>query len=71
MESKGLGDTIEKITAATGIKKVVETISEITGVPCGCSERKEELNNPELLINRAFYKQNLTINRTFYKINKN
>ena len=44
VKSRGLGDTIEKITTATGIKKVVDTISEITGVPCGCSEKKEALN---------------------------
>jgi NAD(P)H-nitrite reductase large subunit len=43
-KSKGLGDTIEKITEATGIKKVVEAISEATGVDCGCGERKELLN---------------------------
>ena len=29
-KSKGLGDTIEKITTATGIKKVVDTVSKIT-----------------------------------------
>ena len=52
MESKGLGDRIEKITTATGIKYVVDAISEATGVPCGCSERKEKLNNPDLLINK-------------------
>lgn len=45
MESKGLGDTIEKITKATGIKKVVDTISKITGIDCGCDERKETLND--------------------------
>ena len=28
-ESKGLGDTIEKITEVTGIKKVVETIRDL------------------------------------------
>ena len=44
MESKGLGDTIEKITKATGIKKVVDTISKATGKDCGCSKRKEVLN---------------------------
>jgi|TARA_R100000935_G_scaffold23665_1_gene43068 hypothetical protein len=44
MKSKGLGDTIEKITKATGIKAVVETISTITNVPCGCSKRREALN---------------------------
>tara|TARA_R110000803_G_scaffold46013_4_gene96643 strand:+ start:455 stop:610 length:156 start_codon:yes stop_codon:yes gene_type:complete len=44
MESKGLGDTIEKITTATGIKKVVEAVAKVTGKPCGCSKRKENLN---------------------------
>ena len=42
--SEGLGDTIEKITKATGIKKVVEVFSELTGVDCGCDERKKKLN---------------------------
>lgn len=44
MKSKGLGDTVEKITKATGIKKVVNTVSRITGKDCGCSKRKEALN---------------------------
>lgn len=44
MESKGLGDTIEKITKATGIKKIVDTVSKATGKPCGCNKRKEKLN---------------------------
>ena len=42
--SKGLGDTISKITEATGIKKVVDKISEVTGVPCNCEERRSKLN---------------------------
>lgn len=37
----GLGDTIEKITKKTGIKKVVETIF---GDDCGCDERRKKLN---------------------------
>ena len=41
---KGLGDTIEQITTATGIKAVVDKISEVTGIECGCEERKELLN---------------------------
>lgn len=41
---KGLGDTIEQITTATGIKAVVDKISEVTGIDCGCDERKELLN---------------------------
>jgi len=44
MKSKGLGDTIEKITTATGIKTVVEAISKVTGTPCVCNKIKEVLN---------------------------
>jgi len=43
MESKGLGDTIEKITTATGIKSVVDKVSEGLNIPCGC--KKKALNN--------------------------
>jgi len=39
-----LGDAIEKVTAVTGIKAVVEKVSEITGKDCGCAARKESLN---------------------------
>ena len=39
--SQGLGDTIEKITQATGIDKVVKFIA---GDDCGCEARKEKLN---------------------------
>jgi hypothetical protein len=56
MKSKGLGDTIEKVTKATGIKKVVEKVSQATGKECGCNKRKEILNNPNSLINKTFYK---------------
>jgi len=48
---KGLGDTIASFTEATGIKTLVESITE----DCGCKERQEALNNPELLINKLFY----------------
>ena len=41
---KGLGDTVEQITTATGIKAVVEAVSKATGIPCGCEGRKEVLN---------------------------
>jgi hypothetical protein len=40
--SKGLGDTVEKITKATGIKKIVEIF--VDGKDCGCEKRKEKLN---------------------------
>jgi hypothetical protein len=41
MKSKGLGDTIAKITEATGIDKLVKFVA---GEDCGCDERKEKLN---------------------------
>ena len=40
-KSRGLGDTIEKITKATGIDKVAKAV---LGDDCGCDERKEKLN---------------------------
>ena len=43
-KAKGLGDTIEQITEATGIKKAVELFSKATGIDCGCDERKAKLN---------------------------
>ena len=39
--SEGLGDTVDKITTATGIKKAVKFVA---GEDCGCDERKEKLN---------------------------
>jgi hypothetical protein len=41
---KGLGDTVEQITTATGIKAVVDAVSNATGIDCGCGARKEFLN---------------------------
>ena len=68
-KSKGLGDTIEKFTEATGIKKVVKWIA---GEDCGCDKRKEKLNQifkyrtPPECLNESEYKY-LT---EFFKINK-
>ena len=42
MQSKGLGDTIQKITKATGIHKAVKMINK--DKDCGCGERKDALN---------------------------
>jgi hypothetical protein len=44
MKSKGLGDTIEKLTTVTGVKKIVDKIAKATGKDCGCGARKEKLN---------------------------
>ncbi len=43
-KSEGLGDTVEKITKATGIKKAVEFFNE--GEPCeACERRRQKWNN--------------------------
>jgi len=44
MKSKSLGDTIEKMTVATGIKKLAEKYTQVTGKDCGCNKRKAALN---------------------------
>lgn len=42
-DSKGLGDTIDKITTATGIKKIVQAIND--DKKCSpCEERRKKLN---------------------------
>ncbi len=43
-ESKGLGDTIHKFTTVSGIKKVVDVVSEKLDKPCGCNQRRNALN---------------------------
>ena len=43
-KSKGLGDTVAKITKATGIKKVVDKVAKATNKDCGCDKRQDTLN---------------------------
>ena len=57
-QPKGLGDVIESITKATGIKKLVQWAF---GDDCGCRERQEKLNklfprklNPECLNEKEY-----------------
>ena len=47
-QSTGLGDVVEKVTKATGIKKVVDTVFDAMGKDCGCSDRKKKLNKIRL-----------------------
>ena len=42
--SKGLGDTIAKLTHTVGIAQIVEAFSQATGVDCGCGKRQAALN---------------------------
>lgn len=45
IKSKGLGDSIEKVTRATGIKTVVKKAAAAVGVDdCGCNKRRDTLN---------------------------
>ncbi len=41
-KSEGVGDTVAKITKATGIEKAVKFLA---GEDCGCDERKQILNH--------------------------
>ena len=43
--SKGLGDTIAKLTKALGIDVVAEKVAKAAGKEdCGCKRRQEKLN---------------------------
>ena len=54
----GLGDVVEKITEATGIKAAVKFLA---GEDCGCDERKKKLNK------LRFRKKPLCLNEEEYK----
>ena len=42
---KGLGDSIEKFTKATGIKNLVQAGNKAIGrKDCGCNKRRDTLN---------------------------
>jgi len=45
MKSKGLGDSIAKFTKKTGIKTIVDRMSDGLNLPCGCNNRQEWFNN--------------------------
>lgn len=53
---KGFGDTVEALAKAVYADKIAEAIARGVGAEdCGCNGRKEELNNPDLLVNKLFY----------------
>ena len=51
VETGGLGDVVEKITKATGIKAVVDYFTP-DGEDCGCDERQAKLNKYPVLKNK-------------------
>ena len=44
MKSRGLGDSIHKLTTATGIKKMGDVVSDGLNIPCGCEGRRKAMN---------------------------
>ena len=44
MKSRGLGDDIAKFTKATGIKRMVDSVSQGLNIPCGCEGRQKAMN---------------------------
>jgi hypothetical protein len=44
MKSRGLGDSIEKFTRKTGIKGLVDKVSQGLNIPCGCEGRQKAMN---------------------------
>jgi hypothetical protein len=44
MKPRGFGDSIAKFTEKTGIKTVVDKVSNGLNIPCGCAKRKEWFN---------------------------
>lgn len=42
--SRGLGDSVAKLTHATGLDKLAHAYSRMTGKDCGCSRRQKTLN---------------------------
>jgi hypothetical protein len=44
MEPRGLGDSIAKFTKKTGVKTIVDRVSDGLNLPCGCKQRQTTLN---------------------------
>ena len=40
----GLGDVVEAVTKATGIKAATDAVARATGKDCGCKRRRDKLN---------------------------
>lgn len=56
-KSQGFGDSIAAIAKAIAADKAADKIAKALGLEdCGCSKRQEALNNPDLLVNKVFYK---------------
>ena len=70
-KSKGLGDTVEKITKATGIKQATDWIFDKLGKDCGCDVRKEKLNKLFPYKVECLNEEEYIYLKGFFNINKN
>jgi len=53
----GFGTDLAKIAKRFKVDVAADKIARALGyVDCDCSKRKDALNNPDLLINKIFYK---------------
>lgn len=71
MNSKGLGDTVEKITKATGIKQATDWIFDKLGKDCGCDARKEKLNKLFPYKVECLNEEEYIYLKGFFALNKN
>lgn len=53
----GLGSDIAKVARALKLDELAQGIAKAVGAKdCGCKAREKKLNDPDLLINKIFYK---------------
>ena len=59
-KSQGFGDDFEKLAKAMRLDKLAQIAANSIGKEdCGCKKRKESLNDPNLLVNKMFYKNKI------------
>lgn len=44
LKQRGLGDTTARLIHSTGLDKLAEAYTAVTGKPCNCQKRQEALN---------------------------
>lgn len=56
-KSEGFGSDIAKTAKLIGAEKAAQRIAKSLGYEdCGCKDREKALNDPNLLVNKIFYK---------------
>ena len=56
-KSTGFGDDVARVAKKLGLDKIAQNVAKAAGKEdCGCGARQQTLNDPNLLINKVFYK---------------